>query len=476
MKKIFLFTLLAFAFFIAPKVNAQVTSLYLFDSSFNTLQSQQAQCYSTSYPNLKSNVKYIRWNFNDSITTGKKYTAYFTVELTRQSDYAWFGWSSNSGININGSYISPNTPTASQTLSQSSFAVASNVYLFKKESSFQYVFTATSTASSWFFQLDPDLGNYQYICLKAYQLQETADSTAELNSAINNQTTTIINNNNSNTQSIIDNQNQNTQDIIDNQNQNTDKEIESQKVCKNINYNKNNYTIGNDSSYLNSSGAIMSSDNYFISPFISVNGGSSYTYNFYHTFNSQAIHYCLYDLNQSLLSCFVIANSNYTDVITPTVDGFIRLTIRKNADNWYFTGKTCVNGNQSISDGLSDLNNNLTSSDVDIGGHVIEAPTTSHPISSIITAPISFLESLDDTCTPISFDLGFPGTSIRTITLPCGDTIFWNRTDLNYVQEFRLFWNILFGGALLYFFGFKLFKAFEKALDPFETGVNDLEV
>lgn len=457
MKKIFLFTLLAFAFFIAPKVNAQVTSLYLFDSSFNTLQSQQAQCYSTSYPNLKSNVKYIRWNFNDSITTGKKYTAYFTVELTRQSDYAWFGWSINSGININGSYISPNIPTASQTLSQSSFAVASNVYLYKKESSFQYVFTATSTASSWFFQLDPDLGSYQYICLKAYQLQETADSTAELNSAINNQTTTIINNNNSNTQSIIDNQNQNTQDIIDNQNANSQAQIDSQKVCK-------SYTSSNVSSTsgkaLNNSGTVYDSANYKLSDYVyvfgydlyfqSLGGGSS----------------CFYSSNKSLISC--ISNNNYvnTAVSIPSNAHYLRVSF------WHTTTdlfRLCKYGNQALNDSLTDSN-------VDIGGHVIDAPTTSHPISSIITAPISFLESLDDTCTPISFDLGFPGTSTRTITLPCGDSIFWNRTDLNYVQEFRLFWNILFGGALLYFFGFKLFKAFEKALDPFETGVNDLEV
>lgn len=447
-----------------PKVNAQVTSLYLFDSSFNTLQSQQAQCFSTSYPNLKSNVKYIRWNFNDAITTGKKYTAYFTVELTRQSDYAWFGWSNNSGININGSYLSPNNPTASQTISQSSFPVASNVNLYKKESSFQYIFTANSSASTWFFQLDPDLGNYQYICLKAYQLQETADSTAELNSAINNQTTTIINNNNSNTQSIIDNQNQNTQDIIDNQNANSQQQIESQKVCKIIDREYGYH----EHSYLSSGGYLGTTQgNFSVSDYINIYNSELEFLNLMNI--SAGTAYCYYNDNKVLTNCYASNTSNQPS----SNDKYIRLTF--DTYNNLPILQICKNGNQALSDDINDLNNNITDSNVNgansIGQQVLEDSLEESNLGfgDLLLSIIDFIESLfDSTCSPLEFTLPFVHNEV---SLPCMSTIY----TTHFPTLFTLY-QVITTGLIAYRVILNLFHKVHQLEDPNYDKVEVLEL
>lgn len=138
-----------------------------------------------------------------------------------------------------------------------------------------------------------------------------------------------------------------------------------------------------------------------------------------------------------------------------------------------------INSINNVNNTLNNMNGNITDSRVNDGiggGFVNNFPTTNKPISGIITAPIHFLNTLDDTCTPVSFAIGFPGTTTKTVTLPCGDTLFWGRTDLSYVAWFRGIWCLLFGGSLLYLLGMKLFKTTEKAIDPFADTLNDLEV
>lgn len=89
-------------------------------------------------------------------------------------------------------------------------------------------------------------------------------------------------------------------------------------------------------------------------------------------------------------------------------------------------------------------------------------------LSGIITAPLTFLRSIDGTCQPVS--LTYKG---QVITLPCGDTIFWGRND---VSSFRTFWNILFGGYIIYRLCFKLFKTINDALDPTKDDIGGVAV
>lgn len=89
-------------------------------------------------------------------------------------------------------------------------------------------------------------------------------------------------------------------------------------------------------------------------------------------------------------------------------------------------------------------------------------------LSGIITAPLTFLRSIDGTCQPVS--LTYKG---QVITLPCGDTIFWGRSD---VSSFRTFWNILFGGYIIYRLCFKLFKTINDAIDPTKDNIGGVAV
>ncbi len=113
------------------------------------------------------------------------------------------------------------------------------------------------------------------------------------------------------------------------------------------------------------------------------------------------------------------------------------------------------------------VNDSLTSTDVDTssaGGFFDNFSDTDHGgIRGVISAPIKFLKTMTNTCQPIEFEI-----FDKKISLPCGDTLFWNRND---VQEFRGIWNCLFGGAILYTLVLKLFKVIEGLKNPDDSRI-----
>lgn len=88
-----------------------------------------------------------------------------------------------------------------------------------------------------------------------------------------------------------------------------------------------------------------------------------------------------------------------------------------------------------------------TFDDVDHGG-----------ISSIVTAPLKLVNKIDETCSSIDIDL-----LGSVIELPCGDTLFWNKPE---VSSFRLEWNLLIGGPIIYLLMIKLFKVIQGLKNP----------
>jgi len=79
-------------------------------------------------------------------------------------------------------------------------------------------------------------------------------------------------------------------------------------------------------------------------------------------------------------------------------------------------------------------------------------------ISAVITAPLVLVRKSTQSCEPLvltSFD--------KDITLPCGDTLFWGRSE---VASFRTVWNLLIGGSFLFFLLSKVFKTIENIKDP----------
>ena len=81
-------------------------------------------------------------------------------------------------------------------------------------------------------------------------------------------------------------------------------------------------------------------------------------------------------------------------------------------------------------------------------------------IHDFLSLPVNFLSSLNDSsnnCSTLSFTI-----KNTLVTIPSG-CIFWN---LQGVATFKSFWNILFGGFLIYKLGFRLMKTLHNALDP----------
>lgn len=120
--------------------------------------------------------------------------------------------------------------------------------------------------------------------------------------------------------------------------------------------------------------------------------------------------------------------------------------------------------NQSTSIYIADIKDQILNSSVggavSTGNSFFDNFSESNPggISSVVTAPLKLFQSFDDTCKPLTlkvFD--------KNISLPCGTTLFWDKEE---VEPFRVTWNLLFGGAIVYMLLRKVFKTIEKMRDP----------
>ena len=120
-------------------------------------------------------------------------------------------------------------------------------------------------------------------------------------------------------------------------------------------------------------------------------------------------------------------------------------------------------------DKLDDLNSSLKNSDVDTNDSFFSNfTTTDHGISGIITAPLRAINKLTSTCQSVTFSV-----LDEPIELPCGDTLFWNKEG---VQSFRLIWNILVGGPILFLLLKKLFKVVESLKNPDDDRIEVMDL
>lgn len=90
-------------------------------------------------------------------------------------------------------------------------------------------------------------------------------------------------------------------------------------------------------------------------------------------------------------------------------------------------------------------------------------------LTAIVTAPLNAIRQISNgTCIPQTITiLG------KSITLPCGDTIFWDRED---VQDFKIFWNMFFGGILCYGIGLSLYRKIHKFTNPLDDRVEVIDL
>lgn len=134
-----------------------------------------------------------------------------------------------------------------------------------------------------------------------------------------------------------------------------------------------------------------------------------------------------------------------------------------------------TNAQQDTTNAINDVNDTLnddsTTNAESTGSSFFSNFTTrDFGLTSVVTAPITFIQSFTNTCSaaPVSFEL-----FNHTITLPCGDVIFWNRQD---VQGFRAIWNMIVGGPIIYALALKLFRTVQRALDPDKNDEGGLDL
>lgn len=127
------------------------------------------------------------------------------------------------------------------------------------------------------------------------------------------------------------------------------------------------------------------------------------------------------------------------------------------------------NTQQETNSKLEDLNKNLKSDEIDDNSGFFSNFTSSdHGLAGIITSPLRAINKLTSACQPVSFNV-----LEEPIELPCGDTLFWNKEG---VQSFRLIWNILVGGPILFLLLKKLFKVVENLKNPDDDRIEVLDL
>lgn len=138
---------------------------------------------------------------------------------------------------------------------------------------------------------------------------------------------------------------------------------------------------------------------------------------------------------------------------------------------------------QAVQNAVSDVQDQMTNSDVSNDTNSSASSIfnvdidTSHGLSSIVTAPLTLLAKAQEQCSPKSFTIFH-----KSITLPCGDSLFWSKdfssyssifgsgvsgSQMNTIRDnFRTFWNVLFGGAIIFHLLVKLWQVINDTLDP----------
>ena len=94
-------------------------------------------------------------------------------------------------------------------------------------------------------------------------------------------------------------------------------------------------------------------------------------------------------------------------------------------------------------------------------------------LTSVVLFPIQILNNVDATCTPLSLPFESDKMKASDYSLPCGDTLFWNKPK---VAEFKKFWNFIVGAPIIYGCLLWSFKTIQKLKNPFDNEVEMIEL
>lgn len=127
---------------------------------------------------------------------------------------------------------------------------------------------------------------------------------------------------------------------------------------------------------------------------------------------------------------------------------------------------------QKVQEETKKVNDSITNDDVDDtnGKSFFDNFSTSDNggISSLVTAPLKFINRATDKCSPITIPF-----YEKNITLQCGDTLFWNKSE---VKPLRDVLNYITGGVFIYFLLGKIFKIIQNIKNPLSDSESEVPI
>lgn len=303
----------------------------------------------------------------------------------------------------------------------------------------------------------------------------------------------IINNQNNNTQDIINNNNQNTQDIIENNNQNT--QVIQDSINNGLSNCRESKNLLNFDSALESWGITYTVDN-GVYTLTNIGYGYSRPYTLSNlevgktyilggvktTQNTTNLRLDLLKDGTNIKQYYF--SGNIANSTSFTVESGSTYSIRINYSSasypMIFSKPTLNQGSSPISfepygqqvctSKIDDVTNSITNDDVDDNtGFFTNFQNNDHGLSSIITLPLSTIQSLANTsCVALNLPIPFTNDSID---LPCMSQIYDS-----YAHDIFVLWQVVSFGLISYYICLDIFKLVKGFKDPNEDKVEVLDL
>ena len=168
---------------------------------------------------------------------------------------------------------------------------------------------------------------------------------------------------------------------------------------------------------------------------------------------------------------FVVDSSGYVNPMNYSSQSLINQNSQIiNQNNTIINNQNDIKNNtEDIKGALNDDSIDTSQSDSFFDGFNNE----DNLLTSVVLFPIQILNNVDSTCTPLSLPFESDKMKANDYSLPCGDTLFWNKPK---VAEFKKFWNFIVGAPIIYGCLLWSFKTIQKLKNPFDNEVEMIEL
>lgn len=168
---------------------------------------------------------------------------------------------------------------------------------------------------------------------------------------------------------------------------------------------------------------------------------------------------------------FVVDSSGYVNPINYSSQSLINQSSQIiNQNNTIINNQNDIKNNtEDIKGALNDDSIDTSQSDSFFDGFNNE----DNLLTSVVLFPIQILNNVDATCTPLTLPFESDKMKANDYSLPCGDTLFWNKPK---VAEFKKFWNFIVGAPIIYGCLLWSFKTIQKLKNPFDNEVEMIEL